>query len=153
MFYEAIPQQIVPVSDAIEAATKIKGRTVNPTQALCWQNSHGKFYAVSDCHIDDSAFAETALLQEIDSDFFQIESITTYAYNSAKELAECFDDSAANPPIKSKTHLIIGKPTSQMAYFTCGCCGTNFKGNVAEQLQFDQDNGYGICSDCEKYYK
>ena len=69
MFYEAIQHKTVPVADATEAATKIKEGKALSYQALTWQNANGKFYVVSDNHIDDSAFAETALLQEIDSEF------------------------------------------------------------------------------------
>ncbi len=153
MFYESIPHVVTPVADAAEAATKIKQHTARSTEALCWTNTNGKFYVVSDSHINDSAFAETALLQEIDSEFFQIESITAAGIKSAKELAACFSKTETDPPIKRKTQLIVGKPTNQVAWFECGCCGTGFKANVAEQLEFDQDNGYGICPDCEKYYK
>ena len=153
MFYEAIQHQTVSVADATEAATKIKEGTALSHQALTWQNANGKFYVVSDSHIDDSAFAKTALLQEIDSEFFQIESITAAWIKSVQELAACFSKTETNPPIKRKTQLIVGKPTNQVAWFDCGCCGTGFKANVAEQLKFDQDNGYGICPDCEKYYK
>ena len=153
MFYEAIQHKTVPVADATEAATKIKEGKALSYQALTWQNANGKFYVVSDSHIDDSAFAETALLQEINSEFFQIESITAAWIKSVKELAACFSKTETDPPIKRKTQLIVGKPTNQIAWFECGCCGTGFKANVAEQLEYDQDAGYGICPDCEKYYK
>jgi len=153
MFYESISHVITPVADAAEAATKIKQHTARSTEALCWQNTNGKFYVVSDSHIDDSPFAETAVLQEINSEFFQIESITAAWIDTEKELAEYFETAMAEPAIKRKTQLIVGQPTNQFAAFTCGCCGSRFRGNVKEQLEFDQDQGYGICSDCEQYYK
>jgi hypothetical protein len=153
MFYESISHQILPVADATEAANKIKEGTVLSFQALYWENSHGKFYAVSDSHIDDSSFAETAFLKEINSEFFQIDSITAAWVKSTEKLAQLFIDGETEPPINSKTHLIVGKPTNQKAFFTCGCCGNRFHGVVAEQLEFGQDNGYGICTDCEQYYK
>ena len=153
MYYESISHEILPVADATEAATKIKEGSVRSNQALCWENPNGKFYAVSDGHIDDSAFAETAVLQEIDSEMYQIESITAAWIDSKEELAQYFINTEIEPAIKSKTQLIVGKPTTQFAVFTCGCCDSRFRGKVAEQLLFDQDNGYGICRDCEKYYK
>ena len=153
MFYESISHQILPVADATEAATKIKEGTVLSFQALSWENTHGKFYAVSDCHIDNSSFAETAFIQEINSEFFQIDSITTAWVKSTQILAQLFIDGETEPPIKRKTQLIVGKPTNQKAFFTCGCCGNQFHGIVAEQLEFDQDEGYGICKDCNQFYK
>lgn len=153
MYYESISHKVTPVADASEAATKIKTGKASSWEALCWENANGKFYVVSDSHIVDSAFAETALLQEIDSVFYQIESITAAWIKSAKKLADSFTRTETDPPIKRKTQLIVGKPTNQMAFFTCGCCGTGFKDNIAKQHEFDQDNGYGICGDCEKYYK
>lgn len=152
MYYESISHEIVQVADATEAANKIKtGKTLSH-QALSWESPNGRFYVVSDCHIDSDAFAETAVLQEIDSEFFQIESITAAWINSKQELARYFVNATKFPPINRKTQLIVGKPTNQTAFFTCGCCGNGFNSNVAYQLTFDQDNGYGICTNCEKYY-
>jgi hypothetical protein len=153
MYYESIPQKVTPVADATEAATRIKNHQAHSNEALCWTNSNGKFYVVSDCHIDDSAFAETAVVQEIDSEFFQIESITAAWIKTKEELACYFVEAETEPAIKRKTQLITGKPVNQMGNFECGCCGTNFKANIAEQLKFDQDSGYGICPGCEHYYK
>jgi hypothetical protein len=153
MFYESIPHVVTPVADAAEAATKIKQRIARSTEALCWQNTNGKFCVVSDSHIDDSPFAETAVLQEINSEFFQIESITAAWIDTEKELAEYFEAAMSETAIKRKTQLIVGKPANQTAVFTCGCCGSRFRGNVKEQLEFDQDQGYGICPNCEHYYK
>jgi len=153
MYYESISHTVVPVADAAEAATRIKKGKTAAHEALCWTNSNGKFYVVSDSHIDNSAFAETAVLQEINSEIFRIESITAAWIKSTKELADYFRSAETEPAYMIQTSLIVGKPTTQIARFECGCCGTGFKANVAEQLEFDQDNGYGICTDCEKYYK
>lgn len=153
MFYESITHKVTPVVDSAEAAQRIKSGSIYSFEALSWENKNGKFYVVSDCHVDDSPFAETAFIQEINSEFFQTESITAAWINSAEKLAHTFVSTETDPPIKRKTHLILGKPTTQMAYFECGCCATSFKAVVAEQLKFDQDAGYGICPDCEHYYK
>jgi hypothetical protein len=153
MYYESIPQKVTSVADATEAATRIKDCKVHSSETLCWTNSNGKFYVVSDCHIDDSAFAETAVIQEIDSEFFKIESITAAWIKTKEELARYFIEAETEPAIKRKTQLITAKPVNQMAFFECGCCGTSFKAHVAEQLKFDQDCGYGICPSCEHYYK
>jgi len=153
MYYESIPHVVTQVADAAEAAKKIKQVTVRSTEALCWTNTNGKFYVVSDSHIDDSPFAETAVIQEINSEFFQIESITAAWIDTEKELAEYFETAMSQPTYKRKTQLIVGQPTNQTGWFECGCCGTGFKANIAEQLKFDQDQGYGICPDCKHYYK
>ena len=149
MYYESISHEIVQVANATEAASKIKTGKTFSYQALSWENANGRFYVVSDCHIDSDAFAETALLQEIDSEFFQIDSITAGWINSKEELTRYFVNSVKFPPIKRKTQLIVGKPTNQKAFFTCGCCGNRFHSDVAYQMKFDQDNGYGICKNCE----
>ncbi len=151
MYYESIPHKITPVADATEAAAKIKEGKASSIEALSWTNENGKFYVVSDSHIDDSPFAETAVLKEIDSEFFQIDSITAAWIHTKEELTTCFVDAANNPPIERKTQLIVGESTNQMAFISCGCCGNRFRGNVKEQLEFDQDNGYGICTNCKHY--
>jgi hypothetical protein len=152
MFYESIPQKVVPVANATEAAEKIKTGQVYSGQALFYQSSHGKFYVVSDSHIDDRAFAEVAFIQEINGELFQIESITAAWVETTEELAEMFVSTETEPAIKSKTQLILGEPINQIASFTCGCCGQWFRGNVAHQLTFNQDQGYGICTSCEAMY-
>jgi hypothetical protein len=153
MFYESISHKVVPVADAAEAATKIKEGNASSPEAFCWENANGKFYVVSDSHINNCTFAETAVLQEIDSEFFQIESITAAWIETKEELARYFIEAETEPAIKRKTQLIIGKATNQVADFWCGCCGRQFEDNVAKQHAHDQDDGYGICDNCEKYYK
>ena len=33
--------------------------------------------------------------------------------------------------------------------FECGCCGSGFLSTRREQAKHDQDQGYGICPECE----
>jgi len=153
MYYESISHEIIKVSDAAEAASKIKSNQAAEYQALSWKNENGVFYAVSDCHIDNSPFSETAILQEIGSVLYQTESITAAWVKSPRLLGQYFFEAETNHAYKRKTHLIVGKPTIERAQFECGCCGNSFMANVAEQIAFDQDNGYGICDDCNNYYK
>lgn len=40
----------------------------------------------------------------------------------------------------------------RLALFECGCCGTGFHSDYQYQVKFDQDAGYGICPDCEKWH-
>jgi hypothetical protein len=152
MFYESISHKVVPVADAAEAATKIKEGNASSPEAFCWENANGKFYVVSDSHINNFTFAETAVLQEIDSEFFEIESISTEIIETKEELTQYFVNAVKYPQIKIKTQLIIGKATNQVADFWCVCCERQFEDNVAKQHAHDQDDGYGICDNCEKYY-
>jgi hypothetical protein len=153
MFFQSKIHKVVKVNDATEAANKIKSGDVLDYHALNWQNENGDFYAVSDAHIDDSYFAETAVLMKENGLFFQLESITAAWIDSACKLAQYFKNAETDRQFKLKVDLIIDEATNQIAWFTCGCCGTGFKDSVKYQLDFDQGAGYGICKDCEKYYK
>lgn len=37
----------------------------------------------------------------------------------------------------------------QLVWFDCG---SGFQSTIAQQRKFDQDAGYGICSNCTGYY-
>lgn len=101
------------------------------------------------------SFFETALIvADTDGKTYQVESITAGWIKTSEELADYFEKGVAIPYYcKSECNLIFGQPKgTETAYFTCGCCGSKFHGNVAKQLKFDQDSGYGICPRCEHYY-
>ncbi|NCU33214.1 MAG: hypothetical protein EOM23_09860 [Candidatus Moranbacteria bacterium] len=154
MYYQTRVHRKKEVNGAMEAATLIKNQEAAGFDALTWKTQNGVFYAVSDSHIDDSNFAETALLVEEGEKFYQIESITSGLIKTTEELAECFIESEVDFPIKREVNLIINSLTGdEKAYFTCGCCGNRFFDNVSYQLKFDQDTGYGICKKCDRYYK
>lgn len=151
MYYETREHELVPVKDANEAATLIKEGKFQTYQALIWKVSETESrIVVADGHVDEP-FVELAVIKETtDGDYLQIETITNAWVETAEELAKSFNE--ANYPM-GKANLTIGKAEpSREVWFTCGCCGTGFKGILAYQLKFDQDNGYGICKGCEKYY-
>jgi len=154
MYYEAIVHKLHPVASSDEAAKVIKSGNVNDWDAVSWKGSDGKNYiAVNDAHIDDSAFAETAVIRDDDGVFTQLESITVAWCKSPEEVGKYFKQVETQDFTMGKTQLIIGSPTDlQRANFICGCCGEWFKDFVKKQLTYDQDNGYGICPDCQKYY-
>lgn len=154
MYYESIPQLIVPVASAEEAAAKIKNGQCYSGQALQWSANGRTLLAVSDAHIDDSAFAETAILSLEDDHYFKIESITV-AWCTEKQTIDYFKQCETGEfVIHSKTQLLTKNTIEgKKANFTCGCCGRWFNDFVSIQLKFDQDNGYGICPDCKKYYQ
>lgn len=33
-------------------------------------------------------------------------------------------------------------------WFTCGCCGSGFRGDINEQREYDQDTDFGFCESC-----
>lgn len=153
MYFESIVHNIKEVADHKEAAALIKSKNISSITALHWKSENGEFFAVSDAHIDDSSFAETAILKKEEETYFQIESITVAWIKTPQELEKIILDTEISVPMKRKTQLIINKPDdNHTANFSCGCCGKNFVSNVKKQLSFNQDNGYGICPSCEKYY-
>lgn len=104
---------------------------------------------------DFGSFFETALLvTDPDGKTYQVESITAGWIKTEGELANYFEKGVELPYFtKSEVNPIFGEPKGdEVAWFTCGCCGNGFKGNVARQLKFDQDSGYGICPKCEHFY-
>lgn len=83
----------------------------------------------------------------------QIESVTLDWIKGDKIFY--FTELFKNPsPMKSSlpfkiidNEIVQNKPI--LSWFECGCCGTSFKSDYKYQMQFDQDSGYGICSECE----
>jgi hypothetical protein len=154
MYYESIVHRLRPVASSEEAARLIYSGEVNAYDAVSWKGSDNKNYiAVSDTHIDDRAFGETALLLADNGVFFQMESITIAWIHSVEKVIKYFKQIETQDFKLGKHQLIIGAPTDeQKANFTCGCCGNWFNDFVKKQLTFDQDSGYGICPDCQKYH-
>lgn len=152
MYFEAIAHKVREVKDCKEAAELIKSDEVNSWTALKWSNANGTFYAVGDLQFGD--FGETAFIRESEESttgFFQTESITD-AWCDLQKLKSIFKESEKSDAIRRTVDLIIGKPKNQVAWFECGCCGKGFRDSVKRQSFFDQDAGFGICKDCEKYY-
>jgi Zn finger protein HypA/HybF involved in hydrogenase expression len=152
MYFESVEHKIKQVQTAKEAAELIHSGKVLSYEAITWKNENGEFFAVSDTHIDDIAFGETAILKKENNLFYQIESITSAWVKTPEELTKIFEESETDEPIKSKASLIIGKATTEKANFTCGCCGDWFHSSVSKQLKFNQDSSYGICPKCEQFY-
>lgn len=151
MYYESKVHKVMEVESAESAARLIKIGNLNDYEALKWVNENGVFYAVDDTHADDRGFGEVAIIKEIEFQFIQKESITAAWIDSVEKLAAHFKD-AETSEFNRKTDLIIGKATTQIAMFECGCCGIGFRDNVAKQLEYDCDSGFGICPDCEQYH-
>ncbi len=152
MYFETVEHKIKEVQTAKEAAELIHSGKVISYEAINWKSNNGEFFAVSDTHIDDVAFGETAILKKDNDIFYQIESITSAWVKTPEELTKLFKESEITELFKTKCSLIIGKATTEKANFTCGCCGDWFHSSVTKQLKFNQDSGYGICPKCERFY-
>ena len=154
MFFEARTHEIVPVADAMAAARFVKEKGENVWNYQCPEFKVGDktIVIVNDASIHDSDFAEVAVLcRNDDGSYDQIESITVGWIKTVEEVEKTFLEAAETPYPMGKRTLIVGKPKGdETAWFTCGCCGTGFKGNVKHQQKFDQDAGYGYCPRCEK---
>ena len=152
MYFETVVHKIKQVTNATEAAELIKSGSIASYVALQWDSPHGTFMAVNDAHIDDSAFAEIAMIHKRGDEYFQIESITA-VWCDLQQLIQYFKQTEKEPAINKRVTLNIDKPDPKaIAGFTCGCCGEWFQSSVEKQLKFNQDSGYGFCNECEKYY-
>ena len=149
MYYETIIHKLKPFNSIIEAATAIKTDQLHSFEIAKVDD----ILYVSDAHIDDPNFSEIAVLQCMpNGTYLQIESLTNRSDTSIERLAELMDCSSDKGKGYSVCIQIDTVDPQAMANFTCGCCGQWFTGNIKEQLKFGQDNGYGICDDCNNYY-
>ena len=147
MYYEARTHSEVKFENITQAVEAVKTGKVERSQVPTFPVAKHKVYLVDDGHINDTRFAEVAVLVEWEASIgiIQIESIT------GKYLTEnMILQAAATPPIQSVAQLVFTPTGKEDAWFVCGCCGEDFKGNVKKQLEFDQDAGYGICDGCAK---
>jgi hypothetical protein len=149
MYYESTPHTLRPVADAVEAAKLVCSGSAMAHEAIQWSANGKTYYAVSDTHIDDGAFAETAIIRADGEKYTVLESITV-AWCTLEKVSAYFLSCETQEWKLRQTQLIIGKPKpEQRAWFTCACCGNGFNDFVAIQLKFDHDAGYGICPRCQ----
>ena len=152
MYYQTRVNELLPVANAMEAATMIKNMTIAHWQCPTWKEGEKQITVVADGHCDN-LFLEVAVLQADKEGYTQIESITAGWVDSPEELANHFIQAAKEPCVMGKASFIVGTVKGdEIANFTCGCCGSWFIGNVKKQHAYDQDAGYGICPNCEKYH-
>lgn len=152
MYYETRIYKPEQVTGSLEAAERLKSGKIYAYEALTYKTPKGDVFIVDDSHCD-RPFLEVAVILNNGVGMRQIESITAGWINTAPELAKYFDDAISEPCDMGKASLNLNHAdVNETGNFECGCCGSYFKGNVKYQLQFGQDNGYGICKSCEKYY-
>lgn len=154
MYFETTVHTEKQIAGAREAAELIKAGALHGYEALTWTNTTNwtQYFVVNDAGCN--YYHEVAIIvKQQDGTFVQIESLTAGWIKTVEELSksieECFQEPAMQKPVKLMFNQV--DPTA-VANFTCGCCGEWFKGNVAKQLTYGQDTGYGICPSCEKYH-
>lgn len=151
MYYEARIHEKLPMLDTKSAALAYRNSSES-YQTPCFTIDTKTYYLVPDGHIDNVK-AECAVLVEYNGEFKQIESITSAWVNSDEKFIEYINKAIVNPQKMGKANIVFDKPLGhEMATFECGCCGNQFKGNIQEQLEYDQDAGYGICISCSHWY-
>ena len=152
MYYETRVHKVKDFNTVGDIASAILFRSVAEYEALrC-----GNFMFLSDSHIDDRIFSETAIVEVLpDGKYRQVESITIHTKTTLEDLESTFIESTT-PPLLNMGYVSVqidSVKEGAKARFTCGCCGNRFTGIISDQLKFDQDTGYGICDDCSQYYK
>ena len=158
MYYEArVHAQLKEVANAEEAAKACKGfecEKASSLDVITWTNNGVKMAICDDTHINEGSWGETAVFKVVDDKFYQVESITV-AWCNLSEVEKYFiqSESESIEKLKPKQVIIGEAKEDQKAMFECGCCGTGFESSIKYQAQFDQDTGFGICKNCEKYYK
>lgn len=156
MYFETITHELVMVSNAREAAEGIKSKRFVHYQVPSWNHNGVQWFIVSDTHADDSAFGESAIIVHAHGHYIQVESFTIAWMKDIDQLVSDLENlyDETTWPIKKPVNLILDIiEGTEMAQFDCGCCGTRFKGNVKEQLEYGQDAGFGICDNCNHNYK
>lgn len=121
------------------------------TSVLYQFEHNGKKYGFANDASNCEGITELAILDM--EKVIQIESLTIdwVKGNKLKAILDCCE----NPAMQKQTGLVIKdneiivQPNS---IFTCGCCGTGFYSTQKVQSKFDQDAGYGICKECERFY-
>jgi len=153
MYFETTMHVTVPVADAAECARRIHNKTeLRDFDAFTWTATNGRRLAVvADNHCDNT-WLEVAVI-DLDRNV-QLESITAGWIKTETELTRYFADCETQDyTFREGIQLPLdGNNDEAPATFTCGCCGEGFDSTYKAQRKYDQDNGYGICPRCTKYY-
>ncbi len=111
---------------------------------------------INDANPSGAGINEVAVLLEKESLYFQFESITV-PWCKALELETFINDFNKLEYLEknyeiSKIEAKELNNENSLTWFDCGCCNSGFQSTIKVQKQFDQDAGYGICSNCSAYY-
>lgn len=153
MYYQAIKHTSRLVQSAREAATLIHNQGdasgyLRSFDAIRWSCNGMEFCAFADGGLNNP-WREVAIIDF--KNMIQIESITVAWVGSLEKLVHYFERSQFTEfPMGKVTNLPIdGNGEDTPAVFTCGCCGEGFTSTISIQAENDQDEGYGICNECQ----
>tara|TARA_R110002050_G_scaffold271612_3_gene415109 strand:- start:472 stop:990 length:519 start_codon:yes stop_codon:yes gene_type:complete len=117
----------------------------------------GSVLWINDENPSGTGIKEAALLYQFSNKTVQFESVTV-DWCSDLQIMKLIIEYGNTELLKSDYGIDNLSPIrfndqEAMSWFDCGCCGTGFKSTISYQSKFDQDAGYGICTDCDSYYK
>jgi hypothetical protein len=139
MYFEARQHKKLSVADAIQAATLIHEGKAASYEVLCWTAPDGRELAAVS---DDSphsiqSFREVAVLDMTHHQ--QIESITFAWIDSLQEkIKEFVACETTDFRMSNNKHVPLdGENEDRLAWFYCGCCGTDFQSTIKKQAHYD----------------
>jgi hypothetical protein len=150
MYFQTTMHETLTVENAGDAARRIKADERRDFDACVW-TAHGRRLAVVADNHCNNPWLEVAVI-DLDRGL-QLESITA-GWCDEEQLRRYFETCETDDFVfRRNVRLLLDRENGDMrASFECGCCGTDFQSTYAEQRRFDQENGYGICPKCERYY-
>jgi hypothetical protein len=148
MYFESRINNIATVATIEEAAERIKNTTDGFDGYRVMVNNI-EYIFVNDNMVDGvDRIKEVAVVDQTNGHV--IESITADWISSPKKLAQRFAEALADNKLQYNAKVPTCIEECKMAWFTCSCCGEQFRSNYQYQKQFDKDTGYGLCNDCER---
>lgn len=153
MYYEGRIKSFKKFDSLSELVVEIK--KIFYSECLYWCKDNEVIIGVANDQSTCEGVLEAALLNL--SDGVQVDSLTLGWINKSEwenSIRNCFNTpfGCADTPFLYENETIVKKEKETKSWFTCGCCGSDFKSNYEEQEKFGQDVGYGICPKCEHHY-
>jgi Zn finger protein HypA/HybF involved in hydrogenase expression len=150
MYYESRIHKKRPVKDVAEAAAIIKSGKFYSYEALIVDD---RYAFVDDSSIHGTGVSEIAVIDIVEDK--QLESITAGWIDDVNELEYYFRKAIEGDfVIRSGANLSFSKEdiNKNKVAFECGCCASYFKDYHKNQVKYDQDQGFGICPNCQHLY-
>ena len=152
MYFES---RINNINDLTNCTIKEQAKAIKEL-CICEAIKIGNTIWVNDEIPSGTGGKEAAVLYKFSNKIVQFESVTVGWCNEL-EIIKFIKEYSNIDILKNEYNIETLKPImlneeEAITWFACGCCGTGFKSTISRQRQFDQDAGYGICSNCENYY-
>lgn len=148
MYYESRSNSISDISDKTIDEQIQALKTIGIGKGYIIGNS----LWINDANPSGCGGKEAAVLLIRNNSYFSFESITIpwCKDDEIKDFITEFQN--VEETIKAYsidlTKATVLNNTDALVFFDCGCCGSGFKSTIKEQVQFDQDSGFGICPSC-----